>query len=78
MNASPEPLFCRDMEQVAELFNNGYQEAMQHKTGGAEHRAWLVQTCEQIIHNAWHGAHSVTNVATQIADAILSEIDFDE
>lgn len=40
---------CPDMEQRAELFNDGYQEAMRHQTGGAEHRAWLVQVAEQAI-----------------------------
>lgn len=40
---------CVDTELRAQLWNEGYQEAMQHQTGGAEHRAWLVQTAEQII-----------------------------
>lgn len=75
-----EPIFCRDTEQVAELFNAGYQEAMKHKTGGAEHRAWLIQTAGQIIRNAFHALPPppFDMIAAQVADALLTELHLDQ
>lgn len=91
---------CSDMEQRAEQFNDGYQEAMKQQTGGMEHRAWLVQVAQEIIaqwvETAYQtalcgeaelhpGAKRMRHLylaepwlpACKIADAMLSEIDFD-
>lgn len=98
-----EIIGCRDMEERAELFNDGYQEAMQHQTGGEEHRAWLIQVVQQIIAD-WVDDTAYQTVlaglpespleavnelrflglaepwlpAGKAADAVLSEINFDE
>lgn len=73
-------VFCRDMEERAELFNEGFQEAMKQRTGGSERRAWFVQVCEQAVRNAWHAPVPVPAnvVAGQIADALLAEVDLGE
>lgn len=97
----PQAIICPDMEERAELYNEGYQDAMKHRMGGDESRAWLVQVAEQIIAQWVDTAYRITLCgeaelhpgaermrhlhlaepwlpACKIADAVLSEINFDE